>query len=103
MYEVIYMKADFEPWWMFEEWRDYVEQTKRFETKREAATYYRALIEEWSERYEQKETRHVCFTAFWTKGEQCFCDHCDDDLQIFHGLIVLKNGEPLRDDEQLLK
>ena len=22
MYEVIYMKADYEPWWMFEEWED---------------------------------------------------------------------------------
>ena len=28
MYEVIYMKADYEPWWMFEEWEEMIRITR---------------------------------------------------------------------------
>lgn len=31
--------------------------------------------------------------AFWCDEEKCFCEECDDDLQVYHGLLVLKDGE----------
>ena len=95
MFEIIYMKADYEPWWMFEEWEDWVESKQAYRSLEEATARFQEIIEEWRQKHEFFEVRKGCFAAFWTKAEQCFCDHCDDDLQIFHGFILMQEGKPI--------
>jgi hypothetical protein len=38
-----------------------------------------------------------CFFAFWSENEKLSCEACSDDLQIFHGIILLFEGKPLID------
>ncbi len=33
MFEVIYMKADYEPWWMFEEWEETIRSRHSFDDR----------------------------------------------------------------------
>ncbi|EGQ27803.1 DUF1033 family protein [Mammaliicoccus sciuri] len=94
MYEVVYMKADFEPWWMFEEWRDFTISAKTFPNKIEMQEYVSAMVIDMKTRYEHYETRKGCFHAFWSPSEKHYCDGCEGDLQIYHGLIVLVNDQP---------
>lgn len=94
MYEVVYMLADFEPWWMFEEWEEYVQKRTTFSTLDEAEAYFEEQMTRYANQHESSERRKYAFAAFWTKGEQCFCDHCDEDLQMYHGLILLVEGKP---------
>lgn len=94
MYEVIYMKADYEPWWLFEDWKDKVKTRKVFTTGIEAKQYVDELTKQFEEQYENKEVRKECFFAFWSDDERVYCEGCDDDLQIFHGIISFVDGVP---------
>ncbi|GEN82653.1 DNA-binding protein [Sporosarcina luteola] len=93
-YEVVYMKADYEPWWMFEDWEKMVQVRKHFETAEEAKGYLGELKNEFSAKYNYAEERNDCFFAYWSDCERMFCEGCDEDLQIFHGIISLVNGKP---------
>ena len=35
-----------------------------------------------------------CFFAFWSEDEINFCEGCDEDLQLYHGVILMKDGKP---------
>ncbi|WP_153732487.1 DUF1033 family protein [Sporosarcina obsidiansis] len=94
MYEVIYMKADFEPWWMFEEWKDYILSTKTFPNQTEMEQYVNELILQMQQQFEYYETRKGCFHSFWSTSEKQYCEGCEGDLQIYHGIIILQHGQP---------
>ncbi|MCM3743134.1 DUF1033 family protein [Sporosarcina luteola] len=93
-YEVVYIKADYEPWWMFEDWEQKIQSRKAFETAQEALEYLRELNNEFGSKYKYREERKDCFFAYWTDNERIFCEGCDEDLQIFHGVVSLMDGKP---------
>lgn len=96
MHEVIYMKAEFEPWWMFEEWEEKVVSRKTFVRKTEAEAYRHQLMEQLKRKYPQSEIREEAFAAFWREGEIEYCESCDDDMQMYHGILWLENGSPIK-------
>ncbi|MCG7345231.1 DUF1033 family protein [Sporosarcina sp. ACRSL] len=93
-YEVIYMKADYEPWWMFEDWEKMIQSRKAFDSEKEALHYLYELKKEFGTKYNYYEERKDCFFAYWTDRERIFCEGCDEDLQIFHGIITFMDGKP---------
>lgn len=96
MYEVIYMKAEYEPWWLFEGWEETIQQTIRCHTMSEAQAVLVKLIEGFRTKYEREMLKDECFYAFWTEEERIFCEGCDEDLQIFHGAFITKSGKPIK-------
>jgi hypothetical protein len=94
MYEVIYMKADFEPWWMFEEWEETIRSRHSFDDIESAVAYFEKLIVELRGKHRREAMKKECFYAFWSEDEINFCDGCDEDLQLYHGVILMKNGKP---------
>lgn len=95
MYEVVYMKADYEPWWLFDGWEETVLSRHSFQTQEEAEAHLEKLVIEFRERYPKEQRKEPNYYAFWSNYEVCYCDSCDEDLQIFHGLLLLYNGKPL--------
>lgn len=95
MYEVVYMKADYEPWWLFDGWEQNILSRESFQSKVEAESYLEKLVGMLRTRYPKEKRKEQYFYAFWSSEEQCFCDTCDEDLQVFHGLFLLFNGIPL--------
>lgn len=95
MYEVIYMKADYEPWWMFEGWEEMVRSRKSFQEKDEAITFAHSAMDEMRTRFSHEKEKKQTFLAFWNMGERSYCDGCDDDMQLYHGLFILYEGVPL--------
>lgn len=96
MFEVIYMKADYEPWWMFDGWEKEIVSRHSFQQELEARNYLVSILENLQEKYPHTNSKHDCFFAFWTDEERTFCEACDDDLQTFHGVLILCNGTPLK-------
>ena len=94
MFEVIYMKAEFEPWWMFEEWEEMVLSRHSFENILEAKKHLENMLQNFRAKYENEAMKKDCFYAFWTEDEKSFCEACDNDLQIYHGIILLREGNP---------
>ncbi len=87
MFEVIYMKADYEPWWLFEGWEKQIVEKHVFENETEAQLFLKAKLVELRDRFPKEKGKHNKYWAFWSEKEVCFCESCDDDLQIYHGLI----------------
>ena len=87
MIEIIYMKADYEPWWKFEGWEEHIVNTVKFDTEDEALTYLNKTLAEFRNKFPLEKTKENKYWAFWSVKEQCYCDSCDDDLQIYHGII----------------
>lgn len=94
MFEVIYMKAEFEPWWMFDGWEETILSRHSFDEILEAREYMENMLLEMRAKYENENMKNQCFYAFWTAEERQFCEACDDDLQIFHGVMLFFEGKP---------
>lgn len=94
MFEIINMKADFEPWWMFEGWEKDIVSRQSFEDYSEAIAYLEMTLTKMRESHRNEAMKKGCFFAFWSKDEKVFCEACDEDLQIYHGVIFMKEGKP---------
>lgn len=94
--EIIYMKAGYEPWWMFSGWKNTIVEKKMFESEIEARVYLESLLKKFREKYPNEDSQKGAFWAFWTEEEQEFCEACDDDLQTYHGILWLQNDEPVK-------
>lgn len=94
MYEVIYMKADFEPWWMFEGWEEEVLSRQTFVDECNAINFLEETLSKLRVKYQNESKKKNCFFAFWSENEKISCEACSDDLQIYHGIILLFEGKP---------
>ena len=88
------MKAEFEPWWMFDDWEEKVVTRHPFDNLTEAKKHLDSILAEFRLTYKNERMEKDCFFAFWSETEKVFCEACDDDLQIYHGLILLVEGKP---------
>lgn len=91
MYQLIYMKADYEPWWKFEGWESNIVSTKQFQTEEEMRIGLQEILQDFRRRYEHEANKEGIYFAFWSDEEREYCDACDDDIQIYHGIIVEKS------------
>lgn len=94
MNEIIYMKAEYEPWWMFSGWEKTIIEKHVFTNDADARTYLESILSRFRNEYPHEENKKGACWAFWTEDEQEFCEACDDDLQTYHGVLWLKNGKP---------
>ncbi|MDQ0427461.1 hypothetical protein QOZ98_000286 [Planomicrobium stackebrandtii] len=94
MHEIVYMRADYEPWWMFDGWEEKVVSRRKFESAEKAREYLEQAQADYSLRFAKREKRDFAFSVFWNEEEMEYCEKCEEDLQIFHGLIWLYNGKP---------
>ena len=94
LFEVIYMKAEFEPWWMFKGWEETIVSRHSFSEAFEVKLYLNNILAELRKIHENEAVKNDSFFAFWSSAEKLFCEACDDDLQIYHGVILMKAGKP---------
>lgn len=86
------MKADYEPWWKFEGWEAHIVSAKQFQTEAAFQEGLQQTLAEFRQKYEH-EIKKEHYFAFWTDKERVYCEACEDDIQVYHGLIVEKMQE----------
>ena len=64
MNEVIYMKAGYEPWWMFSGWEDTIVEKKGFGNDEDAKVYLNSLLQEFRLKYPNEDSQKGAFWAF---------------------------------------
>ncbi len=101
MFEVVYMKAEFEPWWMFSGWEEAIQSRQAFENIQEAEVYLHEMLAILKEKHPHARAQEDCFFAYWSEDEKIFCEACDEDLQIYHGVLLLKEGQPFRKNKTI--
>lgn len=86
---MIYMKADYEPWWQFEGWEEFIVSEQLFETDEQLQATLQTTLQKFRANYENETCKNELFYAFWSEDECEFCEACDEETQIYHGIIVL--------------
>ena len=96
MFEVIYMKADYEPWWMFEGLgRNDSYHDAHFDDVTLAHEYCEGLLAELRGKHKNEAMKKDCFFAFWSDNENDSVKVCDEDLQCFMELSLMADGKPI--------
>lgn len=88
MFKLIYMKADYEPWWQFDGWQDHIVSTDLFETEEALEKALENKLKLFREKFSNEKTKGNQYYAFWSDEESEYCDACDEDIQIYHGIII---------------
>lgn len=99
MYQVVEMYGENEPWWFFEEWREDIISEQLFSTFTEAESYFLSMYDKLEDEYEKNRCKNLYMVAFWNEGELIFCEDCDEDLQAYKGLILLKDNKKIDDKD----
>lgn len=85
----------YEPWWLFDDWETFVVETFQFDNKQQFIDKLTEL-----DYYLKQENDHsLCkgnMKAYWKENDTYFCVECDDDLQQYTGLILLKDGQIMK-------
>ncbi|MEG0259780.1 MAG: DUF1033 family protein [Lysinibacillus sp.] len=90
MYAIIYMKADYEPWWKFDGWESNIVSTDYFETKEQYEPALQKTLTLFRNTYENEQSKEGKYWSFWSEEECFYCEACDDDAQVYHGIIVVE-------------
>lgn len=93
MYEIITIRADYEGWWLFENYREKATEIKSFSQLSEAKSYYNEQLVMLRQHFCNELVGKYDIHAFYNNCEIEFCEDCDDDVQIFHSVLFLDNGE----------
>ena len=89
MYKILYMKADYEPWWQFEGWEDQIVSSETFNTKEQFDNALLKKLEIFRGKYPNERCEKDVFWAFWTEEESVYCEGCDEEVQLYHGLVLV--------------
>ncbi|CAM3990430.1 DUF1033 family protein [Lederbergia lenta] len=96
-WKVITTKGESEPWWFFKGWQEAIIESKDFKDQLSAIEYYLQQFSALQTKYQCVKVKKNTMAAFWNEGEYVFCTSCDDDLQLYYGLLLMKNDEPFSD------
>lgn len=102
MYQVLTMHGYYEPWWFLDNWQEDIDTKKEFTTFLEAKTYFQEKNQAFTRNYPHTKTKDFFLTAFWKDEDLRWCEECDDDLQQYVGLLLLKDGKKINGTGDLL-
>lgn len=77
---------------MIEGWESDIVTSKRFSEPQQAKEYFEGQAELLSKEFSHQKARFRS-TAFWNQGDLAYCSNCEEDLQVYHGLLWLDDGE----------
>lgn len=96
MYQVAIIKADYEGWWLFDDWQNDIDTSFDFSTKDDMITFYHELIREMETKFHSFSEGKYGMMAFYNVCELEYCEECEEALQIFHTPVMLENNEVIK-------
>jgi hypothetical protein len=100
-WKVVRMSGEAEPWWFFSGWEKDITEEIVCANEKEAFDQFIILVQELNDKFQHSKQKKNT-VAFWNEDEKVFCEECDDDLQLFHGLLLMegKNPKSFTDEEK---
>jgi hypothetical protein len=92
-FSVVRISGEAEPWWFFTDWEKDITEKLEYHDEKEAFEQFIALVQDLTYKYQHKKQKKNT-VAFWSENEKAFCEACDDDLQLYHGLILMEGNKP---------
>jgi len=91
MYQVVIMYGDNEPWWFFEDWQNDIKEEYAFADLKAAEQFYETKWLELNPHFTNLKSHPNYQAAFWNESDERWCEECDDYLQQYTGLALLKD------------
>ena len=66
-------------------------QCDAYENQAELEDALDELLTKFRNTYDNEQSKNGKYFAFWSDNESKYCEACDDDSQIYHGIMVLKS------------
>lgn len=92
LHEIFYIRSFDEPWWMLEGWQENIVSRKSFPSAGQAQKYFDREVQALSLRFTEQKIQGRSI-AFWNPGDLAYCSNCEEDLQVYHGLLWLVNNK----------
>ncbi|EHJ56266.1 hypothetical protein HMPREF9318_01683 [Streptococcus urinalis FB127-CNA-2] len=92
MYQVIKLYGDWEPWWFIEGWEDDIIEKLEFDSFELAFDSFENEWESLKQKYLNFYSREDLLATFWNQKEQRWCEECDEYLQQYHSILLLKDN-----------
>jgi len=67
MYTILYMKADYEPWWKFEGWEAFIQTKETFDTKEQFEQALQRKLNQFRSAYEHEASKEGAIGLFGQK------------------------------------
>lgn len=99
MYQVIQTYSENEPWWFFEEWKDDIVVEQTFSSFEHAEEAFLKIYKTHHEAYDDLSCKNPYLVAFWNENELIYCEDCDEDLQAYMGLMLVKDYQKINDGD----
>ncbi|TDM04733.1 DUF1033 family protein [Macrococcus carouselicus] len=93
MWDVIIIRADYEGWWLFDDWHDHIIHKESYHDYESFKQAYQYTLAEMKKRFSNERIGKYGIYAFHNNCELEYCEECEEDMQIFYSLIALKDGE----------
>ncbi|MEG0685583.1 MAG: DUF1033 family protein, partial [Coprobacillus sp.] len=66
----------------------HIVSTQKFASEQQFNNAFTELISQFRQKYNNEASKHERYYAFWSEEECEFCEACDEDAQIYHGIII---------------
>ncbi|MBI5975448.1 DUF1033 family protein [Staphylococcus canis] len=93
MWKLIKIRADYEGWWLFDDWTERIQDVKQFDTYEAFINAYKRTIHTAMQHYDNYILGKYNMYAFYNNCDLNYCEDCNEDLQIFYSYITLKNEQ----------
>jgi len=95
MYQVIELESFVEPWWFLDGWQRDIVAEADFTYLAPAQNFYEQSQRLLTEKYESCLCQKSHLTAFWNQTDCVWCEACAEELQLYHGLILLEDWQEI--------
>ncbi|GGB06176.1 DUF1033 family protein [Macrococcus hajekii] len=93
MFDVIIIRADYEGWWLFDDWQNHIIYKESYPDYEAFSAAYQQQLKALKNKFTNELIGKHNIYAFYNNCEIEYCADCDEDMQIFYSLITLKDGE----------
>ncbi len=95
MFQVKIMRGYSEPWWFFDDWQEDVVSSQSFIEFKMAQKAFKQKQEEYRKQFEHMNMKQNYCIAFWNEKDVEFCEECDDEVQIYTGILMVDQNNQL--------
>ena len=92
MWKVVTMRADYEGWWLFDDWTDHITHEIICNDFDEMLITYNNLLKSYQGKYANEIVGKYNIHAFYNNCDIAFCEVCEEDLQIFYSILILNDN-----------
>lgn len=92
MWKIVTIRADYEGWWLFDDWREKIIKEITCNDYNDMLKEYDALLERYQLKFVNEIIGKHNIHAFYNNCDIAYCEDCEEDLQIFYSILILNDN-----------